>query len=100
MKLLKDNPDSPFYQHAEEQFLKGIIQRERMASLFNPQSEENDDQQYLDLLEEHKFLKNDQACDLMNWSYSNASRNLTRLRKTYPDKFKFNPKTKRDEWIE
>jgi len=100
MKLLKDNPDSPFYQDAEQDFLKGILQRERMANSFNPQIVENDDQQYLDLLEEHKFLKNDQACELMQWSYGNASRKLTALRKAYPDKMKFNPKTKQDEWIE
>ena len=40
MRLLRDNPGSPFYQQAEQDFLKGILQRERMANSFNPQSVE------------------------------------------------------------
>jgi len=99
MRLLKDNPSSPFYQQAEQDFLKGILQRERMADSFNPQSAEYDDQQYLDLLHEHKFLKASEACDLMGWSYSNGARKLTALRTQYPDEMKYNPKTKRDEII-
>ena len=100
MRLLRDNPGSPFYQQAEQDFLKGILQRERMANSFNPQSVENDDQQYLDLLSEHKFLKNNVACELMGWSNSVGSRKLTALRLKYPDEMKFNPGKKRDEILE
>jgi len=99
MRLLKDNSGSPFYQQAEQDFLKGIIQRERLANSFNPQSVENDDQQYLDLLREHKFLKASDTCELMGWSNSVASRKLTALRIKYPDEMKYNAGKKRDEII-